>query len=113
MIYTDELQTCTTRTDLLVTFPVHGDHGRRASLPMFTLSRSLELRTQKLKPHLVKIQSLNVLPLKPVVAVPATLTANDFFLAYLYPSALFTCIFSKTSPSFSCVGPQNEVGRPG
>ena len=27
-----------------------------------------------------------------------------FFLAYLYISGLFTCIFSKTSPDFSCVG---------
>ena len=30
----------------------------------------------------------------------ATLTARNFFLAYFYPSSLFTCIFSKTSPVF-------------
>ena len=67
-----------------------------------------ELRTQKLKSHLVRTQSLNVLPLKPGVglylAIHATLTARDFFLAYFYPPGPFTCIFSKTSPDFSCVG---------
>ena len=38
------------------------------------------------------------------IAVHATLTARDFFLAYFYPSGPFTCIFSKTFPDFSCVG---------
>ena len=70
--------------------------------------RSGELRTQKLKSHLVRTQSLNVLPLKPgvgqYIAIYATLTARDFFLAYFYPPGPFTCIFSKTSPDFSCVG---------
>ena len=70
--------------------------------------RSGELRTQKLKSQLVRTQSLNVLPLKPGVgqytAIHATLTARDFFLAYFYPSGPFTCIFSKTSPDFPCVG---------
>ena len=59
---------------------------------------------QKLKLHLTTTHSLKVLPLKPVVgqytAVHATLTARDFFLANFYPSGLFTCIFSKTSPEF-------------
>ena len=67
-----------------------------------------ELRTQKLKSHLVRTQSLNVLPLKPgvgqYIAIQATLTARDFFLAYFYPSGPFICIFSKTSPDFSCLG---------
>ena len=66
-----------------------------------------ELRTQKLKSHLVRTQSLNILPLKPWVgqymAIHATLTARDFLLAYFYPSGPFTCIFSKTAPDFSCV----------
>ena len=70
----------------------------------FRCSRSGELRTQKLKSHLVRTQSLNVLPLKPgvgqYIAIHATLTAGDFFLAYFYPSSPFTCIFSKTSPNF-------------
>ena len=66
-----------------------------------------ELRMQKLKSHLVRTQSLNVLPFKPAVgqyiAIRATLTAREFFLAYFYPSSPFTCIFSKTSPSlFLC-----------
>ena len=34
----------------------------------------------------------------------ATLTAKDFFLGYFYPSGPFTCIFSETSPDFSCSG---------
>ena len=67
-----------------------------------------ELQMQKLKSHLLRTQSLNILHLKPGVgqhlAVHATLTARDFFLAYFYPSSPFTCIFSKTSPDFSCVG---------
>ena len=66
--------------------------------------RSGELRTQKLKSHLVRTQSLNVLPLKPgvgqYVAMHATLTARDIFLANFYPSGPFTRIFSKTSPKF-------------
>ena len=88
--------------------------------------RSGELRMQKLKSHLVRTQSLNVLPFKPgvgqYIAIHATLTARDFFLAYFYTSSPFTCIFSKTSPDFSlcwlwlthgsCVGPQNKLGQP-
>ena len=68
-------------------------------------SRSGELRTQKLKSHLLRTQSSKVLILKPGVgpymAIYATHTARDFFLAYFYPSGPFTCIFSKTSPDFS------------
>ena len=90
--------------------------------------RSGMLRTQKLKSHLVRTQSLNGLPLKPGVgqytAIHATLTARNFFFAYFYPSSPFTCIFfSKTSPDYffpalavantgSCVGPQNKIGHP-
>ena len=47
--------------------------------------RSGELRTQKLKSHLVRTQSLNILPFKPgvgqYIAIHPTLTARDFFLA--------------------------------
>ena len=67
-------------------------------------SRSGELRTQKLKFHLIRTQSLKVLPLNPAVgqyiAMHATLTARDFFLANFYPSGPFTCIFSKTPSEF-------------
>ena len=63
-----------------------------------------ELRTQKLKSHLVRAQSLNVLPLKPgvdkYIDINATLTARDFFLV----STLPVHFFPKTSPDFSCVG---------
>ena len=46
---------------------------------------------------------LNVLHLKPgvgqYIAIHATLTARDFFLAYFYPSGSFTCIlFPKPLP---------------
>ena len=70
-----------------------------------TLPVSGELRMQKLKSHLVRTQSLNVLPVKPgvgqYIAIHATLTAWDFFLAYFYPSGPFTCIFSKPHQIFS------------
>ena len=95
-------------------------------LSLLFLPRSGELRTQKLKSHLVRTQSLNIFPLKPGVgqylAIHATLTARDFFLAYFYTSGPFTSIFSKTSPEFSlcwlwlaygsCVGSQNKMGHP-
>ena len=65
-------------------------------------------------------------PLKPgsgqYIAIHATLTARDFFLAYFYPSGPITCIFSKFFPDFfpvlavantgSCVGLQNNIGHP-
>ena len=34
------------------------------------------------------------------IAMHATLTAMDFFLANVYPSGPFTCIFSEPSPDF-------------
>ena len=71
---------------------------------LLSISLSGELRTQKLKSPLVRTQSLNVIPFKPEVgqyiAIHATLTARDFFLAYFYTSSPFTCIFSKTSSNF-------------
>ena len=43
-------------------------------------------------------------PLKPgvgeYIAIHATLTARDFFLANFYPSGPFTCIVSKISSEF-------------
>ena len=86
-----------------------------------------ELRTQKLKSHLVRTQSLNLLPFKPrvgqYIAIHATPTARDFFLAYFSPSGPFICIFFfQNSPFFfsllavantgSCVGPRNKIGHP-
>ena len=62
------------------------------------------LRTQKLKSHLLRTQSLKVLPLNfavgQYIAIHATLTARDFFLAYSYTSGPFTCIFSKNLARF-------------
>ena len=59
----------------------------------------------EIKTHLVRTQSLNVFPVKPgvgqYIAIHATLTAGDIFLAYFYPSGPFTCIFSpKLLPFF-------------
>ena len=73
---------------------------------MLKQPHSGELRTQKLKFHLVRTQSLNVLPLKPGVgqytAMHATLTARNFFIVCFYPSGPFTCIFfPKLLPIFS------------
>ena len=104
---------------------IHLNAGYRLKISCLLLltPRSGELRTQKLKSHLVRPQSLHVLPLKPgigqYISIPATLTARDFFLANFYLSGPFTYIFSKTSPNFSrvantgsCVGLQNEIGHP-
>ena len=75
-----------------------------AALSVFVFPRSWELRTQKLKSHLVGTQNLNVHPLKPgigqYIGIHATLTARDFFLAYFYPSDPFACIFFKPLPIF-------------
>ena len=81
---------------------------------------------QNFMSHLMRTRSLKVLHLKPEVsqyiAIHATITARDFFLANFYPSSPFICIFSKTSPEFfsvlvfastgSCVGPHNKIGHP-
>ena len=101
-------------------------HVKKNKTHGIKVGRSRELRTLKLKSHLIRTQSLCVLPLKPGVgqhiAMHATLTARDFFLANFYPSGPFTCFYSKTSPNFfpvlavanagSCVGPQNKIGLP-
>ena len=85
--------------------------------------RNGDLRTQKLNSHLVRAQSLNVLPVKPgvgqYIAIHATLTDRDFFLAYFLPFQVHSpALFSKFLPIFypvlaeantgSCVGPQNK-----
>ena len=77
------------------------------------------------KSHLVRTQSLNILLLKPgvgqYIAIHATLTARDFFLAYFYPSVHSTAFFQNLSQFFpvlavantrSCVGPQNKKRSP-
>ena len=60
---------------------------------------------------LVRTQSLNALPLKPgvgqYIAIHATLTARNFFLAYFYPSGPFTCIFTKPLPISSVLAVAN------
>ena len=80
---------------------------------------------QKLKSHLMRTLGLKVLPLKPgvgqYIAMHATLTARDFFLANFYPSCPFIRIFSKTFPKFfllavantsSSIGLQDKIGHP-
>ena len=86
----------------------------RATMPQkfrhqtcFSPPRGRELQTQKLMSHLVKTQSLNVLPLKPgvgqYIAIHAALTARDFFLISTLPVHT-PAFFSKTSPDFSYAG---------
>ena len=99
------------------------DSNKKILIPNHTLSLSLarslacsvsltprsgELRTQKLKSHLMRTQSLKVLPLKPgvgqYIAMYVTLTARDFFFANFYPFGPATCIFfPKPLLNFSCV----------
>ena len=81
----------------------------------------------KLKSHLLKTQTLKVLPLNPgvgqYIAMHATLTARDFFLSCLFLhfrsnhlhffrnlSRFFLCRLWLTHGS--CVGPQNKLGHP-
>ena len=83
-----------------------------------------QLRTQKLKSPLLRIQGSKVLLLKPrvdlYIAMHVPPTARNVFLAYLNHSGLFTFI-KKKSRLFpvsavacvgSCVDPQNKTGHP-
>ena len=86
--------------------------------------RSGELRTQKLKSHRLRTQSLKVLPLKPgvgqYIATHATLTARDCWLisslpvhspAFLLKPLLSFSVLAVANADL-CVGPQNEIGHP-
>ena len=68
-------------------------------------ARSRELRTQKLKSHSLRTKSIKVLPLKPGVgqymAIHATLTAWDLFLANFLSFWSIHLHFFKTSPDSS------------
>ena len=78
----------------------------------------------QIKSHLMRIQSLKVLLLKPEVgqyiAMHATLTAKDFFLAnstlpvhspafFPNPSQVFPVLDAANTGS--CVGPQNKISH--
>ena len=71
-------------------------------------SHSGEQRTQKLKSHLVRTQSLNVLPLKPgvgqYVAIHASLTARVSSLLISTFRSIHLHFFKNLSRFFSCVG---------
>ena len=70
----------------------------------------------------MRTQSLKVFPgVGQYIAVHATLTSRDFFLAYLYPSGPFTAFLPKPLPNFPMFavanawflcGPQNKIGHP-
>ena len=66
-----------------------------------------ELRTQKLKSHLMRTPSLKVLFLQPgvgqYIAIHDTLTARDFFLANFYLPVHSLAFLPKPLPSFFCV----------
>ena len=76
-----------------------------------------------MKSHLVRTQTLIVLPLKrgvgQYIAIHATLTARDFLLISTFP-VHSPAFFPPPSPIFSvlavaktgsCVGPQNKIGH--
>ena len=100
-----------------------GDPGRRKSFLVTTALGCRGRRSQS--SHRLRTQNLRVLPFIPgaglYIAVHATPTARNFFLANFYPSGLFSCIFSKTSLEFffppvlalantgSCVGLKNKT----
>ena len=81
------------------------------SVPVLT-SRSGELRMQKLKSHLVRTQSLNVLPFKPrvdqYIAIHATLTTRDFFLISALP-VHSPAFFQNLSQFFPVLAVTNTV----
>ena len=73
-------------------------------------TRSEELRTQKLKSHLGRTQSLKVLLLKPgigqYIVIHATLTARDFFLISTLP-VHSPAFFPKPLPIFPVLAVAN------
>ena len=89
-------------------------------------SRSGELQTQKLKSHLVRTQSLNVLPLDPEVSQWYIATHKLHLLPGISSSLIPTVpvrahAFLKISSEFflsavantgSCIGPQIKIGHP-
>ena len=70
---------------------------------------------QKLQSLLLRTQSLQVLPLKPGVgqymAIHATLTAVDFFLANFNLSGSFICIIPNLSRVFPVLAVTNTGSR--
>ena len=78
-------------------------------------SRSGELRTQKLKSHLVRTQSLNVLPFKPGVSqhiLPGLfLPFQSIHLHFFQNLSRFFPVLAVANTG-SCVGPQNKIGHP-
>ena len=72
------------------------------------LSRNGELRTQKLKSPLLRLQSLKVFAIQteagPNIAIYAKLTARNFFLLISTLPVYSPAFFSKSLPSFSCFG---------
>ena len=92
---------------------------------MYSAHLSGELQSQKLKSHLVRTQSLNVLLLKPgvgqYIAILATLTARDFFLLYstlpvhspaFFPKPLLIFPVLAVANTWFPLGPQNKIGHP-
>ena len=75
----------------------------RLSLNASPTPRSVELRTQKLKSHLLRLQSLKVLPeawSRSVYSHTYYAYCQGFLPRLFLPFGPFTCIFSKTSSNF-------------
>ena len=108
------IATCTALFAMFVTFQ-----------PL-SLLRSGVLRTQKLKTHLLRSQSSKVLLLKPgagpYIALHATPTAKDFFLAnflpfrpihlHLFQNFSRVCPLLASADTGFCVIHQNKTGHP-
>ena len=80
-------------------------------LSLTFVSRNGELRMQNFKSHLVRTQSLNVLPLNPrvgqYIAIHATLAAWDFFLAYYYLPVHSPALFPNPLKIFAVLAVAN------
>ena len=93
-------------------------------MPLYCRSynSSGELQRQKLKSHLLRTQSLKVLPLRPgvgqYIAAHATLAARYISLLSslsVHSSAFFqnlSQVFPVLAVALACVGLQNKIGHP-
>ena len=81
------------------------------------LSHSGELQMQKLKPHLVRTQSLNILPLKPMLHLlpgisSLLISALRVRSPAFFPNLSWFSPVLAVANTGSCVGPQNKIGHP-
>ena len=85
-------------------------HGWCVYTHHFYTPHSGELRTQKWKSHLVRIQSLKVLPLKPGVGQYIAILRSAQLHFFQNPSRFFPVL--TVANTGSRVGPQSKIGHP-